>query len=271
MDTRTEAGIEQSFEEKAKRHRIWGPALWGVNLLGVLLGVITGLIVVVGLFVVKAQPEDSDGAKATASPTNTALPDPSSSATPWASHWSPVRQLYSDGATANKPVLNSVVDNPAIGPEYSFLQVRHDDPTDTTAWDNTVEVEEGDVMQVRMTINNDADPGLGDAGTVHGLVTHMEFNESDTQTLVRTWVEGSNADVVACDILVKHPRGVSIEFERDSAILANKHGYQVLPNDFANEGWTKLGSDGPDGDLEAGETNSAYVYFNLWAVDGPDP
>lgn len=136
--------------------------------------------------------------------------------------WGPSRATYTVAHPADKVVFNSIIDNPHIGDERNFVNVRDAAITTDGGWQDTVNVEPGKEYLVRVYVHNNANANLN----LKAINTRVKASVPTTtgkNVSVSGFVSADNADpqVVWDDIHFNGAQDFNLAYVPGSAEIFN--------------------------------------------------
>ncbi|TXG77025.1 hypothetical protein E6P97_02510 [Patescibacteria group bacterium] len=263
-----------------------GPDSWSKT--GVIAGVVGAIAAVVAILVAvliaagdhdsgaqtasKAAPASAPNVEADTTP-QSGDAGPQCSAAQVAAGWGPERERFTLASSAPHPVFNSISDNDVFGNEFDFVSVKDANDTDEGGWCDSIEAADGDVLWLRLYVENSASDLLADdnwEGTGMALDTRARFEvqtERSTRVEVTGFVTSSTTQPMEIwdGIEVISPDVIRLDPVNGSEILySNAHGNGIdLNYDLWSPTGTPLGYEQLDGRMRPGYQYSVYVFAKV--------
>jgi hypothetical protein len=179
--------------------------------------------------------------------------------------WGPARPIFTDAATPQYALFNSVRDNPNLGDERSFYSIKDARDVDGL-WKKQVVVEKGHTYLIRIHVRNDA----ADAGARATGTSVMVNLPTCTGTSIATnaWVKSNDAFPNelwdGLSMLSDVPFNVAY-VDGSAAIYNNSRNspFRLTSTDFLELEGQKIGFDIMDGVMSPGYANVVYLVFEV--------
>lgn len=200
----------------------------------------------------------------------------------WA--WGPERPTYTNGATADRPVFNSITDNAAVGDERDFVRIAEKKPGATYVSD--LEIEAGKQYEVYIYYHNDASETYNDkahnyAGVARdvrlssGFPQELEANERGKVVGIIT---GSNTEPrqVWDEAYITAKESMTLHYVTGSAKIYNGFAVNgsVLPDTLFTDTGTFIGLNSLNGVILGCDRYSGQIVYTIqtWPTEEkPDP
>ena len=192
--------------------------------------------------------------------------------------WGPDRSTYTMLAPATYPTFNSIVDNPSIGDERSFVRVGKVNPSKTVLG-SKAELGLGDRCLVYIYVHNDASATFNDdehdrAGIAHNVRVSASFPEKigdGAAGRISAIVSAENSDppsVWSGAVITTTAKELDLRYIEGSAKIQNDWGTNgtALPDAIFSKEGVLIGLDELDGIIPGCEEYHCVVTFVLEAV-----
>lgn len=205
-----------------------------------------------------ANPDPTDQ---TATPQSTGC---SSGGTPIPVGWGPSRPIFTDTATPQYALFNSVRDNPHLGDERSFYAIKDASDVDGL-WRKHVKVEKGHTYFIRIYVRNDA----GDTRATATGTTVMVNLPTCTGTSIASnaWIRSNDAfpNELWDGVSMLSDTLFNVAYVDGSAAVYNSGSspFKLTSTDFLELEGQKIGSDSLDGVVRPGYGNVVYIVFEV--------
>lgn len=191
--------------------------------------------------------------------------------------WGPSREVFTIDDPPEYVVMNSIVDNPAVGDERNFVQIRHVGDSNELYADR-LHASVGDTLVVFVWVSNDASDFVdSEPASIQGLSARLYVGDTEkSEVPLSVKLSAKNATEVWDGVLVTVPIGATIEYLPGSATFHTNDpeaGSYVVPDvDFGNGGAMSIGYSAPDGELPVGYGHAGdyrghgYLTFRVTVV-----
>ncbi|MHA3020440.1 hypothetical protein ACXPWS_09205 [Mycobacterium sp. BMJ-28] len=175
--------------------------------------------------------------------------------------WGPDRETFTIENPAPRPVLNSIVNNPAYGDTRNFAHVRLADFTNATYADN-VSASPGDVIVLYAVVANDCADNVCAEGDnlMRGLEMSLDNPSRGTQLPFSVHVRAANAQEVWDGATVRATAPARLELVDNSCTMHSAdESFPLDSGALSRGGWMKLGEFKQDGEYPVGRTPTGMV------------
>ena len=183
--------------------------------------------------------------------------------------WGPSRETYTVEKPADHVVFNSITNNPVIGDERNFVNIKDAASTTDGGWQDNIKIVPGKKYQVRVYVHNNA------AANLNLKATNTRVSASVPTTTAKSvsisgFVSADNANPgkVWDDVTFTSDQDFNLAYVPGSARIYN-NGYakggngQALPDSIVTSAGAKIGHNGPDGVVPGCFQYDNYVYFEV--------
>ena len=192
----------------------------------------------------------------------------------WEAGWGPERETFTVDQPATYPSFNSIIDNPDIGDERSFVGLRHLKFNGVKAvgeniWNNHIWARAGDTLLVRIYVNNVGADNFDvvAAGHIQQARLRIALYHAEREHSIFGELSAVNAKTVWDGATVHVDEGVGIEFVSNSLILENNvHPGPIglaLDQDAVQRDGVLLGYQEMDGAIRPGYQYDSYISIEL--------
>lgn len=183
--------------------------------------------------------------------------------------WGPDRPTFTVAKPADHVTFNSITNNPQIGDERNFVNVKDAANTQDGGWQDTVTVEPGKEYLVRVYVHNNAAANLN-LKALNTRVSASVPTTTGTSVSVSGFVSADNATPAKIwdDIHFNSTQQFNLAYVGGSARIYN-NGYakggngQALPDSIVTNTGALIGYNGPDGTVPGCFEFENYVYFKV--------
>ena len=175
--------------------------------------------------------------------------------------WGPDRSTFSINAPAPYATLNSITDNPSLGNEVMFIDVKSADHLDAGGWCSDYAANDGDVLIFRVCGENSAADNLTQAVAEDTRVLFRVDGQPSTLVTVEGSLTSSTTSpqTVYSRTEVTAPRPFRLDWVRGSETLYSNPHPQGITLTGTTSGSGALVGPEPDGRLVPGYENSFIV------------
>lgn len=242
------------------------PRRWLTPEVGIIATSIGALAAVIGVGIAAYAllSEDPSGMEPSAPPAATGTADfaDGSSTDPESCGWGPDRRLFSDAHRPDYGLLNSVIDNSAVGDERNFLVVKKSSITSEARWKDRLHVSDGGEYLLRVYARNDGSgDATGPAGAIHGATASVNLpKNSATNHCVTAFLDGDNQERLWDSVQLIAETAFVLRF-LDARLYSNEHPDPgiALSTDLLTADGVTLGSGSPDKLLRPGSADEIYI------------
>jgi uncharacterized repeat protein (TIGR01451 family) len=200
------------------------------------------------------------------------IPAPTPKSQPVRAGWGPERETHTMNNPASKPIFNSIIDNPLLGDERSFVLVA--EAGEYGVFSDEIQIVPGKEYEVLIRYSNNAAPDLNRTGVGIAQQVRLSTQFSSVVTpgrrgLVSAIISASNTEPreVWDGAYFTALQDTPLHYKDNSAKIYNdwkSNGKTLAESLFGSLG-TYLGANDLDGRLPAGEKFSGHVKYTLVA------